>query len=57
MVYLNMALLKFAVDILSEKGFIPFQTPFFIKHDVIKETAELADFEETFTRWKVKISS
>ena len=47
MVYLNMALLKFAVDILSEKGFIPFQTPFFIKHDVIKETAELADFEET----------
>jgi len=47
MVYLNMALLKFAVDILSEKGYIPFQTPFFIKHDVIKETAELADFEET----------
>jgi seryl-tRNA synthetase len=47
MVYLNMALLKFAIDILSERGFIPFQTPFFIKHDVIKETAELADFEET----------
>jgi seryl-tRNA synthetase len=47
MVYLNMALLKFAMDILTEKGFIPFQTPFFIKHDVIKETAELADFEET----------
>ncbi len=47
MVYLNMALLKFAVDILSEQGFIPFQTPYFIKHDVIKETAELSDFEET----------
>ena len=47
MVHLNMALLKFAVDLLSEKGFIPFQTPYFIKHDVIKETAELADFEET----------
>ncbi len=47
MVYLNMALLKFAVDILSEKGFTPFQTPFFIKNEVIKETAELADFEET----------
>ena len=29
------------------EGFTPFQTPFFIKHDVIKETAELADFEET----------
>ena len=47
MVYLNMALLKFAIDVLAEKGFIPFQTPFFIKHNVIKETAELADFEET----------
>lgn len=47
MVHLNMALLKFAVDLLSEKGFTPFQTPYFIKHDVIKETAELADFEET----------
>ncbi len=46
-VYLNMALIKFAVDILAERGFTPFQTPFFIKHDVIKETAELADFEET----------
>lgn len=46
-VYLNMALLKFAMDIISANGFTPFQTPFFIKHDVIKETAELADFEET----------
>ena len=46
-VYLNMALLKFAMDVLSEKGYEIFQTPFFIKHDVIKETAELADFEET----------
>ena len=46
-VYLNMALLKFAMDLLSNKGYQIFQTPFFIKHDVIKETAELADFEET----------
>lgn len=46
-VYLNMALLKFAMDTLSDKGYQIFQTPFFIKHDVIKETAELADFEET----------
>lgn len=46
-VYLNMALLKFAMDTLSQKGYEIFQTPFFIKHDVIKETAELADFEET----------
>lgn len=46
-VYLNLALLRFAMDTLSEKGYEIFQTPFFIKHDVIKETAELADFEET----------
>lgn len=46
-VYLNMALLKFAMDVISANGYTPFQTPFFIKHDVIKETAELADFEET----------
>jgi seryl-tRNA synthetase len=46
-VYLNMALLRFAMDTLSQKGYEIFQTPFFIKHDVIKETAELADFEET----------
>ena len=47
LVYLNMALMKFAIDFLSEQGFTPFYTPFFIKKDVIKETAELADFEET----------
>lgn len=46
-VYLNMALLRFAMDTLSEKEYELFQTPFFIKHEVIKETAELADFEET----------
>lgn len=46
-VYLNMALLKFAMDLLSDKGYQIFQTPYFIKHEVIKETAELADFEET----------
>jgi len=46
-VYLNMALLKFAMDILTEQGYTLFQTPFFIKHDVIKEASELADFEDT----------
>lgn len=47
LVYLNMALIKFALDFLSEQGYMPFHTPFFINKDVIKETAELADFEET----------
>lgn len=47
LVYLNLALIKFAIDTLVERGFTPFQTPFFIKHEVIKAAAELADFEDT----------
>lgn len=46
LVYLNLALMKFALDVLVERGFTPFQTPFFIKHEVVKEAAELADFED-----------
>lgn len=46
LVYLNMALMKFALDVLVERGFTPFQTPFFLKQEVLKEAAELADFEE-----------
>jgi seryl-tRNA synthetase len=46
-VSLNLALLKFAVDFLESKGFKPMWTPFFIKYDIIKAAAELADFEET----------
>jgi len=44
---LNLALLKFAIDILESKNFLPMWTPFFVKHEVIKAAAELADFEET----------
>lgn len=44
---LNLALLKFAIDILESKNFIPMWTPFFIKQEVIKAAAELADFEDT----------
>ena len=46
LVMLNLALLKFALDLLQDKGFMPMWTPFFIKHEVIKAAAELADFEE-----------
>jgi seryl-tRNA synthetase len=46
LVYLNLALMKFAIDMLAERGFTPFQTPFFLKHEVVKEAAELADFED-----------
>ena len=46
LVLLNFALLRFALDKLIEKAYIPLWTPFFIKHEVIKAAAELADFEE-----------
>ncbi len=44
-VLLNLALLKFALDKLMSKGYEPLWTPFFIKHEIMKAAAELADFE------------
>lgn len=46
LVFLNLALIQFALDTLVEKGYIPYWTPYFIKHEVIEKAAELADFEE-----------
>ncbi|TFG19446.1 MAG: serine--tRNA ligase [Promethearchaeota archaeon] len=46
MVKLNLALISFALDYLIAEGYIPMWTPFFARYDVIKEAAELADFEE-----------
>ena len=46
LVSLNLALMKFALDFLEKKGYIPIWTPFFIKYEVIKAAAELVDFEE-----------
>jgi seryl-tRNA synthetase len=46
LVLLNFALLRFALDKLIKKNYLPIWTPFFIKHEVIKAAAELADFEE-----------
>jgi len=45
-VLLNLALLRFALDKLISKGYEPLWTPFFIKHEIMKAAAELADFEE-----------
>ncbi|MFX0133747.1 MAG: serine--tRNA ligase, partial [Candidatus Hodarchaeota archaeon] len=45
-VLLNLALIKFALDKLISKNYIPMWTPFFTKHEVMKAAAELADFEE-----------
>jgi len=46
LVLLNLSLMRFALDFLQKKGYIPIWTPFFIKHEIIKAAAELADFEE-----------
>ncbi len=46
LVLLNLALLKFALERLINKNYIPMWTPFFTKHEVMKAAAELADFEE-----------
>ncbi len=47
LVQLNLALMKFALDIMQEKGYTPMWTPFFVKHEIIKAAAELSDFEDT----------
>ena len=46
LVLLNLALLKYALDKLIDKNYIPMWTPFFTKYEIMKAAAELADFEE-----------
>ncbi|MFW9818821.1 MAG: serine--tRNA ligase [Candidatus Thorarchaeota archaeon] len=46
LVLLNLALLKFALEKLIKKDYLPMWTPFFTKHEVMKAAAELADFED-----------
>ena len=46
LVRLNLALLQYALDILTDEGYTPYWTPYFTKHEVMAEAAELADFEE-----------
>ncbi|TXT60954.1 MAG: Serine--tRNA ligase [Promethearchaeota archaeon] len=43
---LNLALMQFALEFLQNKAYIPMWTPFFVKYEIIKAAAELADFEE-----------
>lgn len=45
--FLNLALIQFALNELTNCGYTPLQTPFFIKSEVAEETSELAEFEET----------
>ena len=45
--FLNLALIQFALNELTTKGYTPLQTPFFVKSEVAEETSELGEFEET----------
>ena len=45
--HLNLALIQFALAELENEGYIPMQTPFFVKGEVAAETSELGEFEET----------
>ena len=45
--FMNLALIQFALNELTSKGYTPLQTPFFIKSQVAEETSELGEFEET----------
>eukprot|EP00921_Rhytidocystis_pertsovi_P013995 GHVQ01022797.1.p1 GENE.GHVQ01022797.1~~GHVQ01022797.1.p1 ORF type:complete len:447 (-),score=41.00 GHVQ01022797.1:377-1717(-) len=49
-VMLNMALIQYGLNFLVRKGYIPLQPPYFMRKEVMAETAELQDFEETLYR-------
>ncbi|MHA2138954.1 MAG: serine--tRNA ligase [Candidatus Hodarchaeales archaeon] len=46
LVFLNLALIQYALLVLSEKGFTPFWTPPFLRRNVMEGASELSDFEE-----------
>ncbi|MFW9904980.1 MAG: serine--tRNA ligase [Candidatus Thorarchaeota archaeon] len=47
MIYLNLALIRFAVDFLvNEKGFIPMWTPPFMRRKAMEGASELGDFKD-----------
>ncbi len=45
--FLNLALIQFALNELTNEGYTPLQTPFFVKSQVASETSELGEFQET----------
>ena len=45
-VTLNQALIHYGIKFLYSKGYIPIQPPYFMKREIMGETAELADFDD-----------
>jgi len=46
LVALNLALQRFALDYLTERGYVPMRTPHALGHEAMEAAAELEDFEE-----------
>eukprot|EP01094_Clydonella_sp_ATCC50884_P009780 TRINITY_DN1930_c0_g1_i1.p1 TRINITY_DN1930_c0_g1~~TRINITY_DN1930_c0_g1_i1.p1 ORF type:complete len:451 (+),score=176.05 TRINITY_DN1930_c0_g1_i1:39-1391(+) len=45
-VELNMALIRYGMDFLLDRAYVPLQPPFFMKKEVMSETAQLSQFDE-----------
>lgn len=45
-VFLNQALIQFALSFLKKRGFTGLQPPFFMRKDVMGKCAQLAQFDE-----------
>lgn len=46
LVFLEQALINFALNILQERNFTPLYTPFFMRKDIMREVAQLSQFDE-----------
>ena len=44
--FLEQALIQYAMRILHGKGYSPVYTPFFMKKEIMQEVAQLSDFDE-----------
>ena len=45
-VFLEQALINFAMQMLDKKDYTPLYTPFFMRKEVMKEVAQLSQFDE-----------
>lgn len=51
---LNMALVQYGMKFLFEREYTPIQTPFFMKREIMAETAQLSEFDETLYKLSSK---
>ncbi|NLI41555.1 MAG: serine--tRNA ligase, partial [Caldisericales bacterium] len=47
LVRLNYALIRYGLDFMAKRGFVPFQPPYMMKKEVISGAVALSDFEDT----------